>query len=170
MAVRIVMATIVLLCAIALQFAGKPSQISAAYQQHPNQDGQRGSPDADNSSSTAKQDSAQGEVPHWYALPEWVLVIVGSLTFIVIGWQSYETKRAADAGNKSAQAFVNSERAWVIAELIPMARRFEIVGWQRSVGSMWATMSEEEISRGEHLRHRLRFINLGRTAFEHFSI
>jgi hypothetical protein len=57
--------------------------------------------------------------------PNWVLVLVGSLTCLVIGWQSIETRKAANASKKSAaaallsiQAFINSERPWiqVIAE------------------------------------------------------
>jgi hypothetical protein len=37
------------------------------------------------------------ESPPWYKAPEWMLVGVGVITFIVIGWQSLETRRAANA-------------------------------------------------------------------------
>lgn len=102
--------------------------------------------------------------------PEWVLVIVGSLTFIVIGWQAYETRRAADASRlaataarDSADALIASERAWVVAELIPVALRFSDKNWYRSVGTMKAVLSDEEILSGEHLRHKLKLTNMGRT-------
>src|ERR1035438_3870256 len=36
--------------------------------------------------------------------PNWVLVIVGSVTCGVIGWQSFETRQAARASKKSADA------------------------------------------------------------------
>ena len=36
--------------------------------------------------------------------PEWSLVIVGLLTFFVIGWQAVETKKAAQATRKSAES------------------------------------------------------------------
>lgn len=61
---------------------------------------------------------------HWYHNPEWVLVIVGAITFAFIGWQSWETRRAARAAEKSAEAaslnataLINAERAWIIARV-----------------------------------------------------
>ena len=43
--------------------------------------------------------SAQNQVvpSEWYSRPEWVLVIVGIGTALVVGWQSSETRRAANA-------------------------------------------------------------------------
>lgn len=46
----------------------------------------------------------QEQPPHWYESPEWVLVIVGAATAGVICWQSWETKRAADAAAESMKA------------------------------------------------------------------
>jgi hypothetical protein len=63
--------------------------------------------------------TAQAEPRHWYESPEWVLVIVGCITFIVIGWQSFETRRAATAAKLSADAFINSERGWVFLDDLP---------------------------------------------------
>ncbi|HLW83506.1 MAG TPA: hypothetical protein VKS20_15820 [Candidatus Acidoferrales bacterium] len=51
--------------------------------------------------------------PHWYASidwPEWALVAVGIVTAAVIGWQSWETRRAANG-------LVASERAWIEGEI-----------------------------------------------------
>jgi hypothetical protein len=52
--------------------------------------------------------------------PNWMLVLVGILTCVVICWQSVETRRAANASKNSAsaallsiQAFINSERPWI---------------------------------------------------------
>jgi len=73
------------------------------------------------------------------------------------------TQRSADATSSNVQAVINSERAWIAAELIPMALHFDKAGWCRHVGSGWATMSTEEVLRGDHLRHKLRFTNMGRT-------
>jgi hypothetical protein len=50
----------------------------------------------------------------WYASPEWVLVIVGIITFSVISWQSWETRKSAQAGLLSAQASINAERPWLM--------------------------------------------------------
>src|ERR1700685_3476713 len=62
---------------------------------------------------------ASKQSPHWYESPEWVLVIVGCITFLVIGWQSFETRRAATAtrdaavaASRSVDVLIDSERAW----------------------------------------------------------
>jgi hypothetical protein len=73
------------------------------------------------------------------------------------------TQRSADATSLNVQAVINSERAWIAAELIPMALHFGKAGWCRRVGTGWATMSTEEVLRGDHLRYKLRFTNMGRT-------
>jgi hypothetical protein len=70
--------------------------------------------------------------------PEWALVFVGILTLIFLGWQAVETARAAKATTLAAEAtqasakatevaaiaaqrnsevLINSERAWILAEL-----------------------------------------------------
>jgi hypothetical protein len=72
-------------------------------------------------------------------------------------------QRSADATSLNVQAIINSERAWIAAELIPMALNFDKIGWHRRMGSNWAAMSTEEVLRGDHLRHKLRFTNMGRT-------
>ena len=51
---------------------------------------------------------------HWYTVlerPDWWLVIVGVLTAAVIAWQSFETRRAAQAMRDSNQATARSQRA-----------------------------------------------------------
>jgi len=45
------------------------------------------------------------------------LVIVGAVTCFVIAWQSFETRRAVQASKVSADALINSERAWVTVDL-----------------------------------------------------
>src|SRR6266851_9802131 len=107
---------------------------------------------------------------------EWLLVILAFLTLCTVAWQAWETRRAVEATAKSAtaaeksadatylnaRAFINSERAWVIAELVPICAKFG--QWVRPVGNGgWATLSEEEILDGVHLRHKLKFTNMGRT-------
>jgi len=49
----------------------------------------------------------------WYALisPEWCLVVVGIATAIVIGWQSVETRKAAQASRDSISFSLKKERA-----------------------------------------------------------
>lgn len=56
--------------------------------------------------------------------PEWWLVGVGIVTFIVIAWQAIETRVAAQAAAGSTQALVNSERAWLVVEILPVCQMF----------------------------------------------
>jgi hypothetical protein len=76
--------------------------------------------------------------------------------------QAKSTETAANAARISADALIASERAWVIPELIPICARFN-GQWHRPVGHNWAQMSDDELLNGDHLRHTLRFRNLGRT-------
>jgi hypothetical protein len=76
--------------------------------------------------------------------------------------QARATEAAANAANKSAEALINSERAWVIAELVPICRRFGD-DWHRPIGNGWAQLSENELLNQEHLKHKLKFTNMGRT-------
>jgi hypothetical protein len=71
--------------------------------------------------------TAQAQSPRWYESPEWVLVIVGAITAFVIGWQSWEARKAAEASREAANAalhqanhMVTSERAWLVLERIDM--------------------------------------------------
>ena len=70
---------------------------------------------------SAEAQSPGNQSPRWYKSPEWILVVVGCVTFLVIGWQSFETRRAATATRDAAIAagrgvdvLIDSERAWVI--------------------------------------------------------
>jgi hypothetical protein len=116
---KIAISYAIFLCAlaIALSLIGKPNPISATNQEDANQQRPRGPSSANNSHSTGKEDAANNNSPHWYASPEWVLVIVGSVTVIVIGWQAWETRRAADfaaGGNEINRAnLVSVQRAYV---------------------------------------------------------
>ena len=78
----------------------------------------------DNRRNETKAQDPQNKPPNRYISPEWALVIVGIITFIVIGWQSAETHRAATASKTSAEAalkqadhMVASERAWIVESI-----------------------------------------------------
>lgn len=110
---------------------------------------------------------SESRSPRWYTplkRPEWWLVILGFPTLFFVGWQAWESRKAANASRDSAEALVKSERAWVIADLIPMGYRNNgvwAVKWENG-GSRLATT--EEVLRGVPLRHRLSFTNMGRSA------
>jgi hypothetical protein len=76
-------------------------------------------PQTINQSIYAEAQPPLSHPPPWYESPEWVLVVVGCVTFVIIGWQSFETRRAATAAKLSADAFINSERGWVFLDDLP---------------------------------------------------
>jgi len=76
--------------------------------------------------------------------------------------QARATETAANAANKSAEALISSERAWIIAELVPICRRFGD-DWHRPIGNGWAQLSENELLNQEHLKHKLKVTNMGKT-------
>jgi hypothetical protein len=60
----------------------------------------------------------------WYAQPEWWLFILGIPTLFVIGWQSGETRKSANAAKDAAkaallnaQAIINAERAILLFKI-----------------------------------------------------
>jgi len=65
--------------------------------------------------------------PHWYKSPEWVLVIVGIVTCIVIGYQSYATWCAAQDAEKAAEATRDSVKLQEIVQ----QQWVQIDGWRR---------------------------------------
>jgi hypothetical protein len=84
-------------------------------------------------------------------------------------WAIVVAKRTLDAiacqgatMQKQADAMINSERAWLVAELTPICKRFG-GQWHRPSGTGWAPLSAEEILGGAHLKHKLRLTNMGRT-------
>jgi len=83
--------------------------------------------------------------------------------------QARATETAANAATKSAEVLINSERAWIIAELIPQAVRTSDNHWCRLVGSGLVSMSTEEVLAGHHLRYKLKLTNMGRTPAQ-FSV
>jgi hypothetical protein len=75
-------------------------------------------------SALAEGSGILNRTPHWYASPEWWLLSVGILTCFVIGWQSVETRRAANAAQVSAEAarlnaraIINAERPWMLLDI-----------------------------------------------------
>jgi hypothetical protein len=67
---------------------------------------------------------------------------------------------AARAALLNAQAVINSERAWVSAELIPDFRQDEEGAWRRDNGEK---ITMVELIAGHHLVYSLRIKNVGRT-------
>jgi hypothetical protein len=83
--------------------------------------------------------------------------------------QTRATETAANAASKSAEALISSERAWVIAELIPHAVRASNNQWFRVIATGHVLMSVNEILAGDHLKYKLKLTNMGRTPAQLFG-
>ncbi|MGA2904906.1 MAG: hypothetical protein ABSD98_13805 [Candidatus Korobacteraceae bacterium] len=61
--------------------------------------------------------------PRWYTpleRPEWDAVIVAVGALLVIGWQSWETRKAAQATEKNTELYINRERARLRIDMKPL--------------------------------------------------
>jgi hypothetical protein len=67
-----------------------------------------------NHAAAPKEDSANSQPPHWYARPEWYLLILGIPTLIFVGIQAVASREAAEAALKQANYLEASERAWLV--------------------------------------------------------
>lgn len=118
-------------------------------------------------------------VYHWLraneALAMWVegfaLVLIFGLELLEYRRQGKDRKEAHEESVKQlnilqsqTDALVNSERAWLIAELVPIYRRLTNGLWARPTETGgWDYVSNADLLSGEHLKHKLRVTNMGRT-------
>jgi hypothetical protein len=98
------------------------------------------------------------------------LVAIFGLELVEFKRQGRERKEAREESaaqlrimQSQADAVVNSERAWIVAELVPVCARFAD-RWHRPAGTSWVPLGEDEILAGYYLLHRLRLTNMGRTS------
>jgi hypothetical protein len=84
-------------------------------------------------------------------------------------WGIIVAKRTLDAiaaqgvaMQKQADAMINSERAWLVAELIPVCRNFG-GEWCRPAGSGWVALDAEQVLGRYFMAHKFRLTNMGRT-------
>lgn len=81
---------------------------------------------ASGQAASAHPTHAKDNSPTWYESlkrPEWLIVAAAFLTFGVVGWQAWETRRAvqaardsANATRKNVEALITSERPWLLVE------------------------------------------------------
>jgi len=95
--------------------------------------------DGPNEHSTGETDQAEpgSDAPKWYATFEHadgMLVIVGFITCMVIGWQTMQTRKAANAAMLSAKAALDAERAWL---LVTVGKLDKIDPKPNAVEIMW---------------------------------
>jgi hypothetical protein len=107
---------------------------------------------------------------YWFKRNEHVaLWLEGIALVLIFFWDRIDARSAhkktmeqIQIAKQQTDALVNAGRAWVIAELIPICAKFGN-WWHRPAGNGWATLTEEEVLNGDHLRHKLKFTNMGRT-------
>lgn len=75
--------------------------------------------------------------------------------------QARASEAAANAANRSAEALINSERAWVVAGVRPYAKQFGDRRWYRQLDG--APLTTEEVLSRKHLRYWLTITNMGRS-------
>lgn len=63
-----------------------------------------GRKDQSKSGSSTPAEDVTVEVARWWSKPDWWVLVVASLTCGVVGWQSYETMRAAKGAEEAATA------------------------------------------------------------------
>jgi hypothetical protein len=66
-------------------------------------------PEAGSDHATKSNDSS----PAWYTSPEWAAVVVAAIGIGIIGWQSWETRKAANATKDGVDMQISKERARV---------------------------------------------------------
>jgi hypothetical protein len=69
------------------------------------------------------EQKAQNDPPEWYTAferPEWAAVVVALIGLGIIGWQSWETKKAAQATEKNTELYINKERARLRVDIRPL--------------------------------------------------
>ncbi|MGA1999244.1 MAG: hypothetical protein ABSG52_04575 [Terriglobales bacterium] len=105
--------------------------------------------------------------PHKRDLADWgywafsgLLVVVGSLQVWLLCKTLRAVKASADAAFLNAQAVINAERAWVVAELHPMGKKRNDKHWVDDSGTLFTT---EQLLGGKHEEYSLRIKNIGRT-------
>jgi hypothetical protein len=78
-------------------------------------------------------------------------------------YQTTHLRNSVIAAQRSADAYISGERAWVVGELVPLAVKYSDGRWYRFVENKPVGMSDTEVAAGQHLQYTLRLTNLGRT-------
>jgi hypothetical protein len=107
-------------CASAVGMTGKPNKApSFAEQKSQSQPQQPTIASINNETRTPDHQHTGNNPPHWYASlerPEWWLVALGFPTLIILAWQAWETRRAAQAAQRSIETVDSENRPWLLME------------------------------------------------------
>jgi hypothetical protein len=101
---------------------------------------------------------------------EWIALWVEGLALVAIFFwdrkdakaDHEETLNQIRLTRKQIEISQNAERAWLVAELVPICFQFD-GRWCRPIGGGWTQLSHNEILNGDHLKHTLKLTNMGRT-------
>jgi hypothetical protein len=120
----------------------------------------------DDETQRSKQaSSAQDEPVNWYeagVAANWALVIVGAITFVVIGWQAWETRRYAQA---AAETVVGTAKTASAAENSAIAAA-DTLATNKIIERAYVDISHDQpglMMKGHSIRFSLAVKNHGRT-------
>jgi hypothetical protein len=99
------------------------------------------------------------ERPRWWAKSDWWLVVIAGLTGCMVGWQSWETRKAAEAANRALEMGKIKERAkivLVVSRLNPVLNKipgvpFTVTNKGESKAFIHSAIGGLHISRSEKL-------------------
>jgi hypothetical protein len=94
---------ILMLCGFAIHLSGQTQHGTSAKKPPSNPQGQATSTFVNNSCNETCTDSTKNQTSHWYASPEWWLVIVAIPTLILIWYQARATAKSAKATEDSVE-------------------------------------------------------------------
>lgn len=117
---RVIKYALILFCLSAINLAGKPNKNTANTAQNPHSQSTQPTSESHKQPDT-KQNCAKNKTPHWYASPEWILAIVAVITLLIVGYQSVQMRKAAEAALLNAKAVIHAERPFLV---IPMGEEF----------------------------------------------
>lgn len=111
-------ATIVLAATIHLppgsEAQQRPSRIGQDAQTKSRPSGQQPAGQNNGACSATETQTTSSQPLHGDESPQWALVFVGIATCLFIGWQSWETRRAAEANRTNAEVLWASQRAQLV--------------------------------------------------------
>ena len=154
-------------CLIAGSMSGQPNQAA----NHKGNDAKQGQPAVISPNGKDEQPNCQAdqakpsgnppsgnasiERPHWWAIPDWWLVIVAGITGAFICWQSWEIRKSAEASRDqveiSRKAFVSQFRPRVPVRVVRLTEQdgaLNVEIWLTNTGDSPAHITRSDITVG----------------------
>jgi hypothetical protein len=102
---------VLLLAAVSLLTPIQAGQTPSTKKESPAAKSPPPSATVNNNYEATKNPDKDEDKSHWYAGPEWWLVIGAFLGLGFVAWQAFETRRAVESANKNIEVMIGKERA-----------------------------------------------------------